>query len=61
MYTYKELEEMLLAYKKKTESLALRVEALEKKIQGDGVILLFGNRFKLDKSGSISEYQLKTN
>jgi hypothetical protein len=60
MLTYKELEEKVEKLEQEIFRLSDLVQDFSQKVQGEGVIILSGNRFKLDKSGAISDYQLKS-
>ena len=58
--TFDELRKESEDNKKLIQELKTRIETLESKLQGDGTIVLSGNRLKVDRSGSLSDYQLKT-
>lgn len=59
-YTYNELQDEIIRLSKENELYNRRISQLENKVQGEGVIVLSGNRLKIDRSGSISDYQLKS-
>jgi len=60
MPTNQELALQIQQQDKLIEAYRVRLEALEAKVQGDGVIILSGNRLKVDLSGSLSDFQLKS-
>jgi hypothetical protein len=60
MPTFQELSNKVDTLEKEVIALKQRNEVLEGKIQGNGVIILSGNRLKIDESGSLSDYQHKS-
>jgi len=59
MATFQEMERRLEAVERNLQLANDTIANINRKIVGEGEIILSGNRIKIDVSGALSDYQLK--